>query len=157
MGKASYETPQDTPRHHLERAIELVGGQSALARACGIKQGHVWAWLNKTSKCPAEHVLSIEEATGGTVTRHQLRPDLYPDSISRAESPPMPPKPTSPTKTSSRKKTPKKSGGKKGKLKVRGKTKISVAGKKAKRKALKVGMSCTFKVKGVESALAISC
>ncbi len=118
MNKTSYEPPQDTPLGHLGRAVKLVGGQSAMARACGIKQGHVWAWLNKTSKCPAEHVLSIEQATGGTVTRHQLRPDLYPDSISRAESPPMPPKPPTPAKTSSRKKTPRKSGGGKGKLKI---------------------------------------
>ena len=48
-------------------------------------------------------------------------------------------------------------GGKKGKLKVKGKTKITIGGKKAKRKALKVGMSCTFKVKGVSKALAIAC
>lgn len=45
----------------------------------------------------------------------------------------------------------------KGKLKVRGKTKITIAGKKVKRSALKVGMNCTFKVRGVESALAIAC
>lgn len=45
----------------------------------------------------------------------------------------------------------------KGKLKVKGKTKIFVAGKKVKRKAMKVGMNCTFKVRGVETALEISC
>ena len=45
----------------------------------------------------------------------------------------------------------------KGKLKVRGKTKITIGGKKVKRSALKVGMNCTFKVRGVESALAIAC
>ena len=65
-------------RHHLERAIHIAGGQSALARACNVKQGHVWNWLNKSGKCPAEHVLGVEEATGGKVTRHQLRSDLYP-------------------------------------------------------------------------------
>lgn len=71
--------PKDDPaRHHLEQAIQIVGGQSALARACDVKQGHVWNWLNKSGKCPAEHVLGVEEATGGKVTRHQLRPDLYP-------------------------------------------------------------------------------
>ena len=49
-------------------------------------------------------------------------------------------------------------GGKKGKLKVSGRrTKITIAGKKAKRKALKVGMACSFKVKGVSAALAITC
>ena len=68
----------DSALHHLEQAISILGGQSALARACGVKQGHVWHWLNKSGKCPAEHVITIEEATSGKVTRQQLRPDLYP-------------------------------------------------------------------------------
>jgi tripartite-type tricarboxylate transporter receptor subunit TctC len=51
-----------------------------------------------------------------------------------------------------------KGNGKKGKLSVSGsKTQITVAGKKAKRKALKPGMSCTFKVLGAQSAMAINC
>jgi DNA-binding transcriptional regulator YdaS (Cro superfamily) len=29
-------------------------------------------------KVPAERVLLIEAATGGRVSRHELRPDLYP-------------------------------------------------------------------------------
>ena len=67
-------------RKSLERAIEIVGGQSALARICDVKQGHVWAWLNKTGRCPAKHVLCVEEATSGEITRHQLRPEIYPDT-----------------------------------------------------------------------------
>lgn len=62
----------------LERAIELVGGQSALARLCGVKQGHVWHWLRQAKRVPAERVIPIEMATKGAVTRHDLRPDLYP-------------------------------------------------------------------------------
>lgn len=62
----------------LERAIAEVGGQSALARMVGRKQGHVWHWLNKSRQVPAELVIPIERATGGKVTRHELRPDLYP-------------------------------------------------------------------------------
>ena len=50
-----------------------------------------------------------------------------------------------------------KGGGAKGKLRVGGKTKITIAGKKAKRKALKQGMSCTFTVKGAQKALKIDC
>ncbi len=50
-----------------------------------------------------------------------------------------------------------KGGGVKGKLRVGGKTKITVSGKKAKRKALKKGMSCTFTVKGAQKALKIAC
>jgi len=72
------KTPNDSALHHLGQAIGILGGQSALARACGVKQGHVWHWLNKSGKSPAGHVISIEEATGGKVTRQQLRPDLYP-------------------------------------------------------------------------------
>ena len=48
-------------------------------------------------------------------------------------------------------------GGKKGKIKVKGKTKITIGGNKAKRKALKVGMSCTLKVKGVSKGISIAC
>lgn len=64
----------------LERAIAILGDQSKLAAAIGLKQGHVWHWLRKANKrVPAEHVIKIEEATGGQVTRHELRPDIYPD------------------------------------------------------------------------------
>lgn len=50
-----------------------------------------------------------------------------------------------------------KGGGTKGKLRVGGKTKIMVSGSKAKRGSLKVGMKCTFTVKGAERALKIDC
>ncbi len=46
----------------------------------------------------------------------------------------------------------------KGRLRVSGSgTKITVAGQKAKRGALKVGMKCDFRVKGAETALNIDC
>lgn len=65
---------------YLEKAVRIAGGQSALARACGgrLRQQHIWNWLNRDGKVPAEYVLSIERATGGRVKRHQLRPDIYP-------------------------------------------------------------------------------
>jgi DNA-binding transcriptional regulator YdaS (Cro superfamily) len=65
---------------HLRRAVRIVGGQTALARACGgaCKQQHVWNWINRDRKVPAEFVLAIERATKGRVTRYQLRPDIYP-------------------------------------------------------------------------------
>jgi len=50
-----------------------------------------------------------------------------------------------------------KGAGNKGKLKVGKKTKITISGSKAKRKALKTGMKCTFKVKGMKKALKIDC
>lgn len=71
----------------LREAVEWAGGQTPLARAIAavqppgrtkVKQQHVWHWLNVSRSVPADHVLAIEQATGGHVTRHELRPDLYP-------------------------------------------------------------------------------
>lgn len=61
----------------LAKAVEVAGGQSALAAKLGVKQGHIWYWLNKhPNGVPAEYVLPIERETG--VSRHDLRPDIYP-------------------------------------------------------------------------------
>jgi DNA-binding transcriptional regulator YdaS (Cro superfamily) len=62
----------------LERAIEMVGGTSALGRYLGISQSAVWQWR----RCPAERVLAIVQATGCKITCHELRPDIYPRSMS---------------------------------------------------------------------------
>lgn len=60
----------------LQRAIEIAGGQSELARICGVSQPSVWGWLNKRDGIvPAEFAKKIEDATG--VTRAELRPDLW--------------------------------------------------------------------------------
>jgi len=58
-----------------EKAAEKVGGQSALARLLGCTPQAVQR-MCATGRIPAERVLAIEEATG--VSRHALRPDLYP-------------------------------------------------------------------------------
>lgn len=62
----------------LERAIEIAGGQSALAEKIGKKQAHVAMWL-KRRKVPAEVCADIEGATDGAVTRQSLRPDVFRD------------------------------------------------------------------------------
>lgn len=64
--------------HALERAIEIAGGQSALAEKIGKKQAHVAMWL-KRRKVPAEVCADIEGATSGEVTREELRPDVFRD------------------------------------------------------------------------------
>jgi len=68
----------------LRRAVEKLGGQAALARACGVKQGHVWHWLNKSGRVPGNHVLAIEAATDGAVTRYDLRPDIFCEPVTTA-------------------------------------------------------------------------
>lgn len=52
--------------------------QTELARAVGVSPGMVWQWINQYRRIAAEKVLAIEAATGGAVTRHDLRPDIYP-------------------------------------------------------------------------------
>lgn len=73
-----------TEAEALEEAARLAGGQSALARALGqgVKQGHVWYWLHKQGRAPAERVLEIERLTG--VPRTALRPDIYPPTPAEA-------------------------------------------------------------------------
>ena len=59
----------------IERAAYCVGNKSRLAQALGVTRQAVTKWEKRV---PAERVLSIEALTGGRVTRHELRPDLYP-------------------------------------------------------------------------------
>ena len=63
--------------HAIERAAQLMGGQSVLARKLGCTPQAV-SKMCATGRVPAERVLAIEEATDGAVSRHDLRPDLYP-------------------------------------------------------------------------------
>jgi DNA-binding transcriptional regulator YdaS (Cro superfamily) len=60
----------------VQKAVNLVGGQTALAKLVGVKQAHVWKWL-RMEKIPAERAIEIERATGGRVTRQELRPDIF--------------------------------------------------------------------------------
>lgn len=69
---------------HVQKAVEILGGQAALARACGVTQPAVFRWLNGI-RVKADHVMSIVKATGGEVKAYQIRPDLpelfpHPDS-----------------------------------------------------------------------------
>ena len=64
------------PHTALERAVEKVGGQSAFARLHNVSQPTVWAWLKQRKPLPAEFVLKTETETG--ISRHDLRPDIYP-------------------------------------------------------------------------------
>lgn len=67
--------PPPRARTALHRAVEICGGQSALARKIGKRQSFVSMALHR-GKVSLEACPSIEEATNGQVTRRQLRPDF---------------------------------------------------------------------------------
>lgn len=66
------------------RTIDLLGGQTTTAQRLTevlgkrVSQQWVWTVLNRNQAVPAEWCLPLEQATGGKITRHDLRPDIYP-------------------------------------------------------------------------------
>lgn len=59
----------------IVRAVDKVGGQSALAKILKISPQAVQKWCARGS-VPALRVLAVEAASG--VSRKALRPDIYP-------------------------------------------------------------------------------
>jgi DNA-binding transcriptional regulator YdaS (Cro superfamily) len=53
--------------------------QDEFAKQLGVTQGLVWQWLSARTRITAERALQIETETGGAVTRHELRPDIFGD------------------------------------------------------------------------------
>lgn len=79
----------------LRIATERLGGQAALATAIGLKQQHVWNWLNRPGVVvPPEHCAAIERATARAVMRWDLRPDdwhrIWPELIDIEGAPDVP-------------------------------------------------------------------
>ncbi len=64
-----------TDKTAIEKAIEVLGTQRKLAEILGVSTQAISKWHRRI---PAERVLDIESATGGEVSRQELRPDLYP-------------------------------------------------------------------------------
>jgi DNA-binding transcriptional regulator YdaS (Cro superfamily) len=70
-------------RKALRRAIDIAGGQEALADALGVRQSHISYWLRKSKTgVPAERVRDVERVTG--IAPHELRPDLFVQPVDRA-------------------------------------------------------------------------
>lgn len=58
----------------VTKAISLVG-LCELARRCHVTHQAVRKW--ERGRVPFERILDIERATGGRVTREELRPDFF--------------------------------------------------------------------------------
>ena len=70
------DTPMDTPSA-IQKAVDAVGSQAALAKAIGISPAVVWQWLKGRRPVAAQHCIPIETATAGAVNRYDLRPDVF--------------------------------------------------------------------------------
>lgn len=76
-----------TGRHieALRRALDIVGGQTELARRIAAfdpqlsttGQGTIWYWLDSGIFIDARYWRAIEAATDQQVTRRDLRPDVF--------------------------------------------------------------------------------
>lgn len=62
----------------LREAVRRAGSVTALAKILGIAPQAISQW----DRVPAERVLAVEKAT--KVTRHELRPDIYPEPAEAA-------------------------------------------------------------------------
>lgn len=62
----------------IEKSVQILGGQSALARLIGVSQPAVHKW-RKTGIVPVRRAISIARATGWEITPHDLRPDVFPN------------------------------------------------------------------------------
>lgn len=60
----------------VQKAVEVAGGQTALAKLCGKRQGHVSFWLGQ-DQVSAETAVLIDKATSGVVPKEALRPDIF--------------------------------------------------------------------------------
>lgn len=72
-----------TPFEALERALIIAGSQTKLAEICGVGQPAVSKWFQSAKRLPHNYVLAVEGKTG--VSRHLLRPDIYPPSVAATD------------------------------------------------------------------------
>lgn len=73
----------------LAHAIRHIGGQTALARLLDTRQSTVRSWLERGQPLPAEYVLRVEaelRRRGIAISRHDLRPDIYPLELEQPQS-----------------------------------------------------------------------
>lgn len=64
----------------IEKAVSIAGSQHRLAEVSGLSQQFISKLQRGERGVTAETALAIERATNGRVSRHDLRPDLWPAS-----------------------------------------------------------------------------
>ena len=85
-------SPMLSAMNPIQRAVEHAGSQSALAAILKVRQPTVSEWSRGDRPVPVERCVEIEIATGGTVTRRDLRPNdwhrIWPELITAAHPAP---------------------------------------------------------------------
>lgn len=71
-----------SPKDALKVSVSLAGGQVKMARDLHVLQPQISRWIHRDGRIPAEYVLACERLYG--VSRHDLRPDLYPVEVPAA-------------------------------------------------------------------------
>lgn len=67
-----------TLQDYIKTAVNQFGSQAKLALAMRCSQQQIAYLLNEnTRSISAEMAKAVDEATGGTVSRHDLRPDIF--------------------------------------------------------------------------------
>ncbi len=79
-------TRSESPSQAFRLAVQRVGGQSRMAELIGRTQGAISKVLSQDRPIWAECVLTVEARTG--ISRHDLRPDIYPVEDAGAHVPP---------------------------------------------------------------------
>ena len=59
----------------IGKAVDVAGGQAALARMLGVSRSTVNSWVKKRNRVTAETAKKIEVIT--SIKREDLRPDLF--------------------------------------------------------------------------------
>lgn len=63
----------------FRKAIDIAGSETRLAKAIGYSQHAVWT-ARKRGRPSAEMAVAIDKFTQGQVSKHDLRPDLWPNT-----------------------------------------------------------------------------
>lgn len=60
----------------VKQIVSLFGGQAALGRVLGIRQGAVWLWI-KNGRVPSSRIMPIIRAAAALDPPVELRPDHF--------------------------------------------------------------------------------
>ena len=61
----------------IEAAITMAGSEAKLGKLAGFSQNAIW-YAKRNGRCSAELAIGIERATNGAISKHRLRPDIFP-------------------------------------------------------------------------------